>query len=207
MSTVHYIATHLGVIGRYTWAHVVLVAVSLAIACAIALPLGILAERRPRLGAWIVGTTGVLYTIPSLALLAILVVTIGLGFETAVIALVMYAQMILVRSVVTGLQTVDRGLRDAARGIGLSPWQCLTRIELPAALPVLIGGVRVAAVTLIALATLGAWIDAGGLGVLLFEGIHTDDPDRIIAGSLAAALLAIAVDAALRSAERVVKES
>jgi len=201
MSAFHYLATHLNVLGRYTLEHVVLVAVSLAIAIAIALPLGIIAARRPRLGAWIVGTTGVLYTIPSLALLAILVVTIGLGFTTAVIALVIYAQMVLVRSVVTGLGGVDPGVRDAARGIGFTPWQSLVRVELPAALPVLVGGFRVAAVTLIALATLAAWIDAGGLGVLLFEGIHTDDPDRIIAGALAAALLAILVDVLLRRVE------
>jgi osmoprotectant transport system permease protein len=206
MSALHYILTHLDVIGRYTWQHVVLVTVSLVIAIAIALPLGVVAARRPRLGAWIVGTTGVLYTIPSLALLAVLVVTIGLGFTTAVIALVVYAQMILVRSVVTGLHTVDPAMREAARGLGFTPWQSLMRVELPAALPVLIGGVRVAAVTLIALATLGAWIDAGGLGVLLFEGIHTDDADRIIAGALAAALLAILVDLALRAGERVVTE-
>jgi osmoprotectant transport system permease protein len=201
VSAFHYLATHLNVLGRYTLEHVVLVAVSLAIAIAIALPLGIIAARRPRLGAWIVGTTGVLYTIPSLALLAILVVTIGLGFTTAVIALVIYAQMVLVRSVVTGLDGVDPGVRDAARGIGFTPWQSLVRVELPAALPVLVGGFRVAAVTLIALATLAAWIDAGGLGVLLFEGIHTDDPDRIIAGALAAALLAILVDVLLRRVE------
>jgi len=203
VSALHYIGTHLNVIGRYTLEHIVLVGVSLAIAIAIAFPLGIIAARRPRLGAWIVGTTGVLYTIPSLALLAILVVTIGLGFGTAVIALVLYAQMVLVRSVVTGLNGVDTGIRDAARGLGYTPWQSLVRIELPAALPVLIGGIRVAAVTLIALATLAAWIDAGGLGVLLFEGIHTDDPDRIIAGALAAALLAIVVDLLLRRVERV----
>jgi osmoprotectant transport system permease protein len=202
MSAVQYILTHLNVLGRYTLEHIVLVGVSLAIAVAIAFPLGIVAARRPRAGSWIVGTTGVLYTIPSLALLAILVVTIGLGFGTAVIALVLYAQMVLVRSVVTGLRGVDPGIRDAARGLGYTPWQSLVRIELPAALPVLIGGIRVAAVTLIALATLAAWIDAGGLGVLLFEGIHTDDPDRIIGGAFAAAVLAIAVDAALRALER-----
>jgi len=202
VSTLHYMLTHRNVIGRYTLEHIILVGVSLAIAIAIAYPLGIIAFRKPRLGVWITGTTGVLYTIPSLALLAILVVTIGLGFPTAVIALVLYAQMVLVRSVVTGLRGVDPGIRDAARGLGFTPWQSLLRIEVPAALPVLIGGVRVAAVTLIALATLGAWIDAGGLGVLLFEGIHTDDPDRIIAGALAAAVLAIVVDVILRRVER-----
>jgi osmoprotectant transport system permease protein len=202
VSAFHYLFTHLNVLGRYTLEHIVLVGVSLAIAVAIALPLGVIAARQPRLGAWIVGTAGVFYTIPSLALLAILVVTIGLGFGTAVIALVIYAQMVLVRSVVTGLNGVDPGIRDAARGIGYTPWQSLLRVELPAAMPVLVGGVRVAAVTLIALATLGAWIDAGGLGTLLFEGIHTDDPDRIIAGALAASLLAIAVDVILRRVAR-----
>jgi osmoprotectant transport system permease protein len=113
--------------------------------------------------------------------------------------------MILIRGVVAGLHGVDPALVDAARGIGLTARQTLLRVEVPAALPVILGGVRVAAVTLVALATVAAWINAGGLGVLLFEGIQTQNSAKIVAGALAAAVLAIAVDLALRASERGVR--
>ncbi|MBV9408406.1 MAG: ABC transporter permease [Candidatus Eremiobacteraeota bacterium] len=200
-----YLAAHAGRVGALLAQHVVLVVVSLAIALVIALPLGVLAARNARARTAILGVTGVLYTIPSLALLGLLVAALGLGQVTAVVALVAYAQMVLVRGVVAGLHGVDPALVDAARGLGFTARQTLLRVELPAALPVVLGGVRVAAVTLVALATVAAWIDAGGLGVLLFEGLHTDDPQKILAGALAAAVLAIAADVALRAAERAVR--
>ena len=185
--------------------HVVLVLVSLAVALLIALPLGVIAARSPRAGTLILAVTGMLYTIPSLALLALLVAVLGLGTLTAVVALVAYAQMILIRSVVAGLRGVDPALVDAARGLGFTARQRLLRVEFPVALPVVLGGVRVATVSLVALATVAAWINAGGLGVLLFEGIGTNNPDKIFAGALAAAALAIAADALLRGAERAVR--
>jgi osmoprotectant transport system permease protein len=198
----NYLVTHLDVVGRRLEEHVVLVVVSLLIALIIALPLGVVSARKPRVGGAILGITGALYTIPSLALLALLVAANGLGPSTAIIALVVYAQMILIRSVVAGLRGVDPALVDAARGLGLTPRQTLLRVEFPAALPVVLGGVRIAAITLVALATVAAWIDAGGLGVLLFEGIHTDDPQKIVAGSIVAAALAIVADLGLRACER-----
>jgi len=182
--------------------HLVLVGVALAVALAIAVPLGVLATRHARAGAVILAITGTIYTIPSLALLALLVAAIGLGPLTAIIALVAYAQMILVRGVIAGLRGVDAALVEAARGLGLTARQTLLRVEFPAALPVILGGVRVATVSLVALATVAAWINAGGLGVLLFEGISSDNPDKIVAGALAAAALAIAADLLLRGAER-----
>ncbi len=200
-----YLVAHPDVVAQRLGEHVVLVLVSLAIALLIALPLGVLAARRPRAGALILGASGVLYTIPSLALLALLVAAIGLGPLTAVVALVIYAQMVLVRGVVAGLRGVDPALVDAARGLGFTARQTLLRVELPAALPVVLGGVRIAAVTLVALATVAAWIQAGGLGVLLFEGLRTDNAPKIVAGALASALLAIAADLALRAAERMAR--
>jgi osmoprotectant transport system permease protein len=199
---VNYLFTHLGRVAGLLEEHVVLVVVSLAIALVIALPLGVAAARRPRIGGAILGITGALYTIPSLALLALLVAANGLGPSTAIIALVVYAQLALVRGVVAGLRGVDPALVDAARGLGLTPRQTLLRVELPAALPVVLGGVRVATVTLVALATVAAWIDAGGLGTLLFQGIATYDTQKIVAGSVAAAALAIVADLALRACER-----
>jgi osmoprotectant transport system permease protein len=200
-----YLATHLDRVGALLGQHVFLVGVSLAVALLIALPLGVVAARKPRAGAIVLAVTGALYTIPSLALLALLVAALGLGQLTAIVALVVYAQMILIRGVVAGLRGVDAALIDAARGLGFTARQTLLRVEFPAALPVVLGGVRVATVSLVALATVAAWINAGGLGVLLFEGIGTNNPQKIFAGALAAAVLAVAADLSLRAAERAVR--
>jgi osmoprotectant transport system permease protein len=200
-----YLAAHPDRVATLLGQHVVLVLVSLAVALLIALPLGVVAARNPRAGALILALTGALYTIPSLALLALLVAALGLGQLTAIVALVAYAQMVLIRGVVAGLRGVDPALTDAARGLGFTARQTLLRVEFPAALPVVLGGVRVATVSLVALATVAAWINAGGLGVLLFEGIGTDNPQKIVAGALAAAALAIAADLLLRGAERAVR--
>jgi osmoprotectant transport system permease protein len=197
-----YLLGHWQRVGGLLGQHMVLVGFALAIALVIAIPLGVLATRNARAGTAILAVTGTIYTIPSLALLALLVAAIGLGPVTAIVALVAYAQMILVRGVVAGLRGVDASLVEAARGLGLTARQTLLRVEFPAALAVILGGVRVATVSLIALATVAAWINAGGLGVLLFEGIGTDNPDKIVAGALAAAGLAIAADLLLRGAER-----
>ena len=197
-----YLATHPARVAVLFGEHVALVGIALAIALAIAVPLGIAAARNARAASAILGVTGVLYTIPSLALLALLVAVMGLGMPTAIVALVAYAQMILIRGVVAGLHGVDAALVDAARGLGFTARQTLVRIELPAALPVVLGGVRVAAVTLVALATIAAWINAGGLGTLIFDGLHTYNTDKIVAGAITSAALAIAADLALRGCER-----
>lgn len=185
--------------------HAELVALALLIASLIALPLGIVAARNPRVAPWMLGTLGAIYTIPSLALLAVLVQAVGLGFAPIFIALVIYAQFMLARSVVAAIAAVDSEQVDAARGLGMSPAQVLTRVELPQALPVLIGGVRIAAVAMIAIATLGGYVGGVGLGVLIFNGLTLHQNAMIVAGSVAISVLAIAVDALLRLAERAVR--
>ena len=161
-----------------------------------------LVARRPRAGAVALAVLNAIYTIPSLALLAILVAVLGLGTPTAIVALVAYAQMILVRNIAAGLRGVSPAALDAADGLGFTPLARLIRIEIPLALPAIVGGIRIATVALIGIATVAAWIDAGGLGAIVFEGLHQDDPDKIVAGSLAAVVLALAADVALRFAER-----
>ena len=197
-----YILRHPEIVATRFGQHLVLTFVSLAIALIIAFPLGVLVARRPRAGAVTLGILNVIYTIPSLALLAILVAMFGLGTPTAVVALVAYAQMILVRNVAEGLRGVSPAALDAADGLGFTPLARLLRVEIPLALPAIVGGIRIATVSLIGIATVAAWIDAGGLGALVFEGLHQDDPDKIVAGSLAAVVLALAADGALRLAER-----
>ena len=145
---------------------------------------------------------GAIYTLPSLAVFALLIPVFGLGFGTALVALVAYAQMILVRNVAVGLEGVPAALTDAARGTRDVAAQSLLRVELPYALPVLVGGIRIATVALIAMAKLAAWIDAGGLGALVFAGIQRDQPDKIVAGVIPLVLLAIGADVALRAVER-----
>lgn len=197
-----FIAQHPDIVLARFGEHLVLTFVSLAIALAIAFPLGVFSARNPRAGAITLGVLNVIYTIPSLALLAILVAVFGLGMPTAVVALVAYAQMILVRNVAEGLRGVPAAALDAADGLGFTRFGRLLKIEIPLALPAIVGGIRIATVSLIGIATVAAWIDAGGLGTLVFEGLHQDDPDKIVAGSLAAIVLALVADGALRLTER-----
>ena len=198
----NYIVKHPGEIGMRILQHLELTVVAILIASAIALPLGVLAARNARVRGPLFAVLNVIYTLPSLAIFALLIPAFGLGFVTTEIALVAYAQMILVRNVVTGLESVPAPVREAARGLGMSPWQSLVRIEFPLALPIIVGGLRLATIATISIATLGGKIDAGGLGTLLFAGLSNDDPERIVAGSVAAASLAIAADFALRGAQR-----
>ena len=199
-----YLATHPWRVAALAAAHVELIAVALAAALAIAVPLGVLAARRPGIAPWLLGTLGAIYTIPSLALLAVFVEAFGLGFAPIFVALVIYAQFMLARSVAAGIAGIDRAQVDAARGLGMSAAQVLWRVEFPQALPVLIGGIRVAAIAMIAIATLGGYVGGVGLGVLIFNGLTLHQNAMIVAGSVAASGLAIAVDALLRLTERLV---
>ena len=182
--------------------HVEIVGAALIVALLLAVPIGIFAARRARVEPWLLGTLGAIYTIPSLALLAVLVQLLGLGFAPIFVALVVYAQFLLARNVVAAIHGVDRAQVDAARGLGMSQAQILMRVEFPLALPVMIGGVRIAAIAMIAIATLGGYVGGGGLGVLIFNGLTLHQPQMIVAGSIAASVLAVAVDALLRLAER-----
>lgn len=182
--------------------HALIALVSLAIALVIAAPLGVLAARAPAAGVPIFAVLGVIYTIPSMALLGVLVLVEGLGFWTAVTALTAYAQMILVRNIAAGIAGVDRGVVEAARGLGMSASQVFWRVERPLAMPVFIAGVRVAAVSIIGIASVAAWVGAGGLGTLIFAGIDQGDDAKAVTGALAAMAMALVVDFALRRAER-----
>ena len=197
-----YILHHPEELGWRLLQHLEITVLALMIAVAIALPLGVLGARNDRVRGPLLATLGIIYTLPSLAVFALLIPAFGLGLVTTEIALVAYAQMILVRSIVVGLRGVPAAMREAALGLGMTPWQSLYRVELPQALPVVVGGLRLAAVATISIATLAGKIDAGGLGALLFAGLDNDDPNRIIAGSTAAAALAIGADATLRALER-----
>ena len=196
-----YIHDHWDIVSSLFVQHVELSMGALCIALLIALPVGVVASRVPWLYGPVIGILDAVYTIPSLALLAILVPIVGIGREPALVALVAYAQLILVRNTVTGIRGVDPSVVEAARGMGMSRFQILRKVELPLALPVIIAGVRIATIAIIGIGTVAAYVDAGGLGTLLFNGVSQDDPRQIEAGALAIAVLAIAVDLVLRVVE------
>jgi osmoprotectant transport system permease protein len=153
------------------------------------------------MSALISAVSGVLYTIPSLALFAVLVPIVGLGAPTAVIGLTTYALLILTRNVAAGFRDVPASVIDAAAGMGMSPGRILWTVELPLAAPVIVAGLRVAATTTISAATIAAYINAGGLGSIILTGIAQDFFVKIALGALVAALLAIATDIALARLE------
>lgn len=184
-----------------TLEHLQLSLTAIALALIIAIPLGILAARNPRISTPLLGLLAAIYTIPSLAFLALLIPSLGIGHRPAIVVLAAYAQIFLVRNIASGLRGVDPATLEAATGLGMTRWQEFVKVRWPLALPVMIAGLRTATVTVISLATVAAWIGAGGLGTLLFEGITRNAPSRILAGTIAITALALLTDAVLRFAE------
>ena len=185
--------------------HLSLVVTSTAIAMAVGVPGGIMLTRRPAWRGPVLGLANVFQTIPSLALFGFLIPLPfigGIGATTAIVALVVYALLPIVRNTYTGIAGVDPAVREAGRGMGMSDWQLLTQVELPLALGVIFAGVRVATVVSVGTATIAAAIGAGGLGVYIFRGVAVVDDTLILAGALPAALMALAADALFGLAER-----
>ncbi|HYI23888.1 MAG TPA: ABC transporter permease [Thermomicrobiales bacterium] len=181
--------------------HLQLSLTALAFALPIAILLGVIAVRFRKLQFPIIATLGVAYTIPSLVILVFLIPSQGIGNRPVIIMLVLYAQVFLVRNIVTGLRGVPTTTIEAARGVGMSSWQVFRRVWFPLALPVIIAGIRAALVTIVGLASLGGLISAGGLGRILFEGIGRNYPSMVLAGLIAIVALSVAVDLVLRGVE------
>jgi len=184
--------------------HLTVSGLSLVVALVIALPLGLLLNRKHTLASPVLVVLGVIYSIPSLALLAILVTFVGIGLWPAVIALTAYALVVLVRNTMVGFDSVSLAVKEAATGMGMSGGQMLWRIEVPLALPVVVAGIRIAALSTIALtAVAGLAVGAGGLGQILKEGIN--NPSKLYAGVISIAAIAILTDAVFRLLERTVR--
>ncbi|WP_207478690.1 ABC transporter permease [Arenibaculum pallidiluteum] len=194
--------THIPDILEALGQHLLLVGLSVGIAFAIALVLGIWSARRPAVYAAVLAVTGAIFVIPSLALFALMIPFMGLGTKPAVAGLVAYCLLILVRNVATGMRAVPADVLDAALGMGYGRWGLLWRIELPLALPHIVAGIRLATVTVIGIATVAAYINAGGLGAIIFAGIDQRYPEKIIVGGLLTSLLAIGADFVLTRVER-----
>ncbi len=185
--------------------HLVLVVVSVGCATAIGIPTGIWVTRHPRWKRTVLAAAGAVQTIPSLALFGLLIpvpVIGGIGAKTAFLALTLYSLLPVLRNTVTGIEGVDPAVREAARGMGMTDDEMLKLVEMPLAAPVILGGVRLATVIGIGVATIAAAIGAGGLGVLIFRGVAMVDHLTILAGALPAAALALVADAAFASAEK-----
>src|SRR6185437_15736272 len=182
--------------------HLVLVGISLLAAILVALPLGILAAKQPRLGQAVLAAVGVVQTLPTLALLVFMIPLFGIGALPAIVALFVYGLLPIVRNTHAGLSGIPDSLRESAEALGLSPWARLRLIELPLASPLILAGIQSAAVINVGTATLGALIGAGGLGQPIFTGIRLDDMGLVLQGAIPASLLALAVQGLFELVER-----
>jgi osmoprotectant transport system permease protein len=209
MSLLRFLAAHRIEFIGLLLQHVLLVGASTFAAVALGVPIGILAAKRPRLGAPVVWFANVVQTIPSLAMygfLRPLPLVGGLGARVAIIVLILYALLPIVRTTTAGVGGVDRSLSEAGTALGMTPRQLLWQVELPLALPSIVAGIRVAAVIGVGTATIAAAVGAGGLGEYIFRGLSMVDPTVILAGAVPAAALALFVDGGLLFAERAFRD-
>ncbi len=205
MSLLRFYAANSGEALQLLLQHLLLVAVSTTVAVAVGVPLGILLTRRARLAAPVLGVANVFQTIPSLALFGFLIPLPflgGIGASTAVVALVVYALLPIIRNTYTGIRDIDPAVKEAGRGMGLTEGELLRLVELPLALGVIMAGVRIATVIGVGVATIAAAIGAGGLGVYIFRGVAMVNDTLILAGALPAALMALSADWALGRVEK-----
>lgn len=197
-----YIIKNPGIVWDLLLEHLQMTSLALLIAVLVALPLSLLITRYRWLSVPVMGTLGTLYTVPSLALIILLVPLFGLNSNSVVVAIAIYAQVILVRNITVGLQSIKPEILEAARGMGMNLWQRWVRVQVPLILPIFLAGLRLAAIVGIATATIGAKFGAGGLGVLLFDGIaQAGRYDKIWAGAIAVAILAFVINGALLTLE------
>lgn len=189
---------------RATMEHIELSFIALLIAIVISIPLGLLLTRYPRLASSVIGVASLFQTIPSLALLGFMIPILGIGMFPAIVALTVYALLPILRNTYTGIMNVEKPIKEAGIGMGMTSMQVMLKVELPLALSVIMAGIRTATVMLIGVATLASLVGAGGLGDLIFRGISTVNTELILAGTIPSALLALLFDFLLGWMERAV---
>lgn len=207
LQTINFILANLSVIGQRTVEHISIVGVAIAIAILTGVPIGILITQSKAAADRVLYVAAIIMTIPSIALFGLLIPILsligqGIGYLPAVIALVLYSQLPIIRNTYTAIANVDPGLREAARGMGMTPLQRLLHVEIPIALPVIISGVRNAVVLGIAIGAIATYIGAGGLGTFISRGISQTDIRQLLTGAFAVSLLAIAADYGLLALQR-----
>lgn len=174
--------------------HIYISFISLVIGIVVAVPLGIVLTRVPKVANVVISITSALQTVPSLALLALMIPFFGVGKLPAIIALFIYSLLPILRNTYIGMKNVDANYRDVAKGMGMTNFESIRMVELPLALPTIMAGIRLAAVYVIAWATLASYIGAGGLGDLIFSGLNNYQPPLIFAGTIPVTILALAAD-------------
>lgn len=182
--------------------HLQIVALSISISLVIAIPVSLLILRSKVLSMIVLSTLGVIYSIPSLALFALLIPILGLGKGTAIFVLVIYNQYILVRNIFAAFQSIDPAIVEAGIGMGFNSFELFLKIQLPLALPIILGGVRIATITTIGIATIASVINAGGLGVILFDGLRMNYLPKILWGTIMSAGLALVANQILLYLEK-----
>src|SRR5688500_9997383 len=205
MPVIHFWLSHRAELLSLIGQHLLLVTISTLAAVAIGVPLGIFAARRPRLSAPLVGAANLVQTVPSLAMFGFLLpvpLLGGVGPRTAIVVLILYGLLPIVRTTIAGLQGIDRAIREAGTAMGMTRGELLRQVELPLATPSIVAGIRVAAVVGVGSATIAAAIGAGGLGEYIYRGLSMVDSTVILAGAIPAAVLALIIDGGLLWFER-----
>lgn len=185
-----------------TYDHILMVLLGMILALAVGIPLGIICAKNNKLASGIMAVANIIQVFPSLALLAVLMLFFGLGFNTVVIGLFLYALLPIIRNTYVGLKEVDPSISQAGRGVGMATIQLLLKVQLPLSLPFLLAGVRVALVISIGVATLAPFIGGEGLGRMIYSGINLRDPMKIYSGAIIAAIMAILADYLLGKAQK-----
>lgn len=200
-----YLVKHIDDLGRAVLEHLLIVAAALVLSLVIAAGLTVLCTYSRAVKESLLGLFSMIYSVPSLAMLALLVPLTGLGKTTAILVLVIYNQYLLLRNFLAGLDGVEDGIVEAAAGMGMTRMQVLVKVRLPLAKPAFVAGIRIAAVSTISIAVIAASINAGGLGTILFDGLRTMNFAKIFWGSAASALLAVFFDGLLGFFEKKVQ--
>lgn len=185
-----------------TWEQLYICTIALVLGVIVAVPLGILLTRFPRTAKVVIGIASMLQTVPSLALLALMIPIFGIGKLPSIVALFIYSLLPILRNTYIGMEDVDPVLKDSAKGMGMTTIQSITQVEIPTAMPVIMAGIRLSAVYVIAWGTLASYIGAGGLGDFIFNGLNLFQPDLIIGGTIPVTLLALLVDYLLGRLEK-----
>lgn len=207
MEIITYVMSNLSLLAQLTLEHIALVVVAVGLACLMGVPLGIAITQNERIARVVLYTASIIITIPSIALFGIMIPVLsvighGIGYVPAVIAVLLYSQLPIIRNTYTAINNVSPGLREAARGIGMTSMQRLRLVEIPLSVPIIMAGVRTAVVMNIGVMAIAAYIGAGGLGVLISRGISQSDPRQLIVGAIAVSLLAIVADTLLLALQK-----
>jgi osmoprotectant transport system permease protein len=202
IGTIQYMSRSWGQILELTGEHLMMSASAIAIAIAVGIPLSILMTRNQTLAVAIQNVINTIQTIPAISMLLVIMILLGLGYSTAIVALALYSLLPIVQNTYAGLSNVDKNMIEAGTGMGMTPLQLLTKVKIPLALPVILTGIRVASVVAIGTATIATFVGAGGLGEMIMRGISTTDDIKILAGAIPAVVIVILVDLLMGKIEK-----